>query len=519
MNLFADYLKRGCSHHRAPASLLGLLALLVLSVSQPSQAQSFGTCNSRMFMDVANTPTSTLYSVTYASTPFTRTSLGPAASARNAIGYNPSDNYIYGISWLGMSGNSLVRVANDGSSTNLGVISNLPVANYNAGVISPAGDYYVMASTSGTTLYRVNIATRVATAITLSSSITVADFAWHNGFLWGISAGTLVRVNPSDGAVTTIGSSSPVNSALAMWGFSNGLFSGNGSRVYAIDPATAAATLMSTLSPGTSTGDGANCAGASIQFNADLSVTKTNTPAQGSNDLLTDGYVPGEVRTYSIVVSNTEAGSFGAQNVVVNDPLPAGVDAASASWTCTPTVGDAVCGAASGTGALNDVGLDLPPGSAATYLLTLTVPAGFTGNLTNTATITPPVTVNDSNAANNVATDVDIQSQADLYVTKTSAVATLMAGQTATYTVVAGNNGPSDASNSVVSDDWTTTPGLDCSAGPATCAASGTVGTQCPAPASVTPAALRTGLVIPALPNGGIVTFTLQCAVTATGLP
>jgi hypothetical protein len=83
---------------------------------------------------------------------------------------------------------------------------------------------------------------------------------------------------------------------------------------------------------------------------------------------------------------------------------------------------------------------------------------------------------------------------------------------------VATNNGPSAANNAIVSDDWTTVPGLDCSTGTATCAASGTAGTQCPAPASVTPAALQAGLAIPVFPNGGIVTFTLQCTVTATGL-
>jgi hypothetical protein len=110
------------------------------------------------------------------------------------------------------------------------------------------------------------------------------------------------------------------------------------------------------------------------------------------------------------------------------------------------------------------------------------------------------------------------RASANLSITKASTTTPVTAGGTITYSIVATNNGPSAANNAIVSDDWTTVPGLDCSTGTATCAASGTGGTQCPAPASVTPAALQAGLAIPVFPNGGIVTFTLQCTVTASGL-
>ncbi|RYE65731.1 MAG: DUF11 domain-containing protein, partial [Oxalobacteraceae bacterium] len=109
---------------------------------------------------------------------------------------------------------------------------------------------------------------------------------------------------------------------------------------------------------------------------------------------------------------------------------------------------------------------------------------------------------------------------ADLSITKTDNVGTVTSDGTTTYTVVATNNGPAAANNPVVRDDWTLVPGLDCSTatgppGVAACAASGTVGTQCPA--TVTPELLQTGLAIPALPSGGVVTFTVLCRVTATG--
>ena len=108
---------------------------------------------------------------------------------------------------------------------------------------------------------------------------------------------------------------------------------------------------------------------------------------------------------------------------------------------------------------------------------------------------------------------------ADLSVTKTSTTSPVTPGGNIAYSIVATNNGPSAVANPIVSENWTALPGLDCSTttggGIATCVASGTAGTQCPA--TVTPELLQTGLAIPALPSGGVVTFTLLCRVTATG--
>ncbi|WP_331050504.1 beta strand repeat-containing protein, partial [Gemmatimonas sp.] len=386
----------------------------VLSIVQPS----FDTCDGRMFLDQVNSAmtVSTFYNVGYVSVPFTYSSPGTGA-ARNGIGYNPADNYIYGIDWVAGTGNELIRVGSDGSTYNMGTIASLPVSNYNNGVISPAGDYYLMSGFGGTTLYRVDVTSRTATPITLSQSIQVSDFAWYNGLLYGISGGQLVSANPVTGAVAVLGSTSPLNSAIAMWGFTNGILATSGNSIYAIDPLTGAATLMSSA-PASNNADGANCPSAPILFNADISTTKTNTPASGVNDLAGDTYVPAAVRTYTLVVSNTST-SFGAQNITVSDPVPTGIDPATVSWTCASTSGGARCGAASGSGALNDTGLDLPPSAVATYLVTMTVPAGFSGDLSNVVTITPPATINDTNAANNTATDVD-QSAPLLTIRKTS---------------------------------------------------------------------------------------------------
>lgn len=133
----------------------------------------------------------------------------------------------------------------------------------------------------------------------------------------------------------------------------------------------------------------------------------------------------------------------------------------------------------------------------------------------NTATVEAPRGMTDTNPANNTATDRDtVVYVADLTINKSNPSGPVVTGSTTTYTIVATNLGPSGSNNAVVTDNWTSMQGLDCSAGPVTCTASGTATTACPAPASVTPAALQAGVVIPVFPSGGVVTFTLTCLVT-----
>lgn len=381
------------------------------AVTQPD----FGTCDGRMYLSITNSsPTpdqTTLHNINYATNPFTLPVLGVGSIAYNAIGYNPLDNYLYGIENDAFSGNELLRIGSDGSTLNLGTITlstggNLLDASYYAGAISPTGDYYTISAGSvSSRLYRVNLSTRVATLISLSQAINVQDFVWVNGLLYTVESGQLLSIDPVTGAVTTIGSTGALSSAFALWGSPTGLFGWSGSSsFYKIDLATGQTTVISTM-PTATGADGANCPTAPILFSTDVAVTKTNTPAQGTNDLPGDGYTQGSARTYSIVVSNI--GPFGVQNATVSDPVPAGIDPATVSWTCGSATGGAVCGATSGTGALNDTGLDLPRNATVTYQLTMTVPAGFTGDLANVVTVSLPSGTTDTNPANNSATDVD----------------------------------------------------------------------------------------------------------------
>lgn len=603
-------------------------------VSQPN----FGTCDGRMFLSQGptNTVNTTLQRVDTGTNPFTYPALGIGSDVYNGMGYNPLDNYLYAIRHNGGVGTSLLRIGADGSTLNLGSVAGLPAGSWVNGTFSDTGVFYVMAGGGVDVMRAIDISSNTSSNINLSSSVSAADFAWYDGLIYAVQPnGQLRSINTSTGQVVNIGSPSGTNNYGAMYASSTGLFgnANNGTGFFQFDPVTGARTLVSS-SPSAVVNDGANCPLAPISFAADLAVTKTNMPTAGASDLADDVYLPGETRTYTLVARNI--GPFGAQNVTVSDPVPAGIAAATVSWTCGTTTGGAACGVPSGTGALLDTGLDLPVGASATYTITLTVPADFSGDLVNTVTVTPGASNTDPNPGNNVAADTDqrrptlrlvktwsgaaindavtisatgtpapvgtpslasvantagetdtgaafgvtpgatytltevfTSGNADQYARSLTCIGNTGAGAALAYTadaltgaltvgntageivctfanqrrvadvsivksadanpVVAGgsmsfalvvtNNGPAAANNVVVADTWTTQPGLDCSAGPATCTASGTPGTQCPAPAGVTPAALQAGLTIPALPSGGVVTLGLTCQVTATGAP
>ena len=495
---------------RIVASGAVAMGLLVLLPAQAQAQSSFGTCDARIFFDQVNSnPTpdqATLSEVNYVTSPFTYTALG-SGLARNAIGYNPLDNYIYGIEWDNASGNELVRVASDGSSTVVGTVAGLPSGNYTSGAISPTGQLYIREGSINNIVYRIDIATLTATAITLSQSFSVQDLAWHNGALYAIvNGGGLARIDPATGAttITSAASTTPITGSIAMWGFANALLAYYAPNIYAIDPLTGAATLLSPA-PTSFSGDGANCTLATFVLDADLSLTKTNTPGINNDvDQATDTYLPGTNVTYTIVVRNT--GPFGAENVTVSDPLPAGIT--TASWTCGAPTGGARCGAASGSGALNDTGADLPPASSLTYTFTVAVPADFTGPLSNTATVVPPSAVNDLTPSNNTATDTD-QARPTLTLRKISVGGVGSFGFT-------GNNGLTAQTLT------TTTAGTVVTGAPQTLSAAGAATTvtesTLPATYRVTDIActgLGTGgTATPDLGNGSVV---LDAAATAGG--
>jgi uncharacterized repeat protein (TIGR01451 family) len=201
-----------------------------------------------------------------------------------------------------------------------------------------------------------------------------------------------------------------------------------------------------------------------------------------------------------------------APTLSITDTLPTGITVSSvtssvpAVWTCTPNGGSTAFTCTSSAAVY--------PMMAATDIVTVTVDVAVAatacpGPNLNTATITTPA--NDTNAVNNSGSvSTTANCTADLAVTKTNGVTSLVSGATTVYDLVFTNNGPAAADGATVSD--TPDAGLSC----AVTSCSITNGAVCPA-SGLWPDLLSGGLTIATLPSTGTVSFGLTCTVTATG--
>lgn len=234
------------------------------------------------------------------------------------------------------------------------------------------------------------------------------------------------------------------------------------------------ATVLLVLSPG--------AASAGVTFDNEISTSITDGSATA---------VPGTTSTYTLVVAN--AGPDAAQPTI----SPTFTQGTVGNWTCAGTG----CGAAAGTGSINDTA-SLSPGGSVTYTIPLAIPSSAIGIVTASITIDPTSGTDDP--ANNTAADTDtLVPSADLSVTKTDGVTSVKPGQEVVYTIVATNNGPSNLDASVIDDvpailedvSWT-------------CAATG--GETCPA-ASGTGDLNESGFSFSA---GGTLTYTVTGTVS-----
>ncbi|GEM_PF-1041910 len=373
-----------------------------------------------MFFSYGSTSNVTLHRVDKASNPFDYPALGSAAGyAYNAIGFNPVDGFLYAIPY---NSNNLIRIDANGTYTDLGAVAGLPSGTYVAGEIDNLGNYYVkVGSAASNVMYKIDIPSRTATAITLDKTFLAGDFAFNpiDGLLYGVQttpaagAGKLLSINPATGAVNVIGSSNSPNNFTAMFGSSTGETFGIGisGGFYQFNLITGERVLIAN-SPAGSAADGAHCVNSTIKFNTDLYVTKTDNKTY---------YIPGATTTYTVVVGNN--GPFGSMGAKVSDPVPTGIPAANVSYTATVSGGATTTVTGTQTGAINDV-VDLPVGGKVTYTVTVTVPLDYTGDLINTVTVTPPSNTTDSDMSNNSVTDIDTAACFKPAVTSGTALAT-----------------------------------------------------------------------------------------------
>ncbi|UZN02551.1 beta strand repeat-containing protein [Cellulomonas sp. S1-8] len=303
----------------------------------------------------------------------------------NAVDYRPSDNYLYGVA----SNGQLVRIQHDGTATQLGTIAGVSTGQY-SGAFGAANTLYVRPTGSSTSMRAVDVVARTSTAVTLSEAVTMNDFTFWQGYLWGVevAAGpgtipirTLKRISTT-GQVTSIDvtnlfpdtddSTGGLGTGYgAAWVYGNGnlAFSynntGNITQLRVTNPSATlpTAALVSTIAgPPTSQNDGAT----SPSSPTDLTVDVTS-PAPAA---------PSAPITWTVVVTNSgDAGSSGA---TFNFPVPTGVGLTDAGLDtgCTLTSGVVQC-----------VVGQLAPAASDTYTFTGTAPASQPVSTSSTVTI------------------------------------------------------------------------------------------------------------------------------------
>ncbi|MEG4017752.1 DUF4347 domain-containing protein, partial [Microcoleus sp. S36a_B3] len=176
-----------------------------------------------------------------------------------------------------------------------------------------------------------------------------------------------------------------------------------------------------------------------ITPNADLATTKTGSTTA----------VPGSSVSYSIATLNN--GPSPAQAVTITDSIVPGLTGVTASNDGTY---DAV------TGIVTFPPVAIANGETVNRTIGFTVPLTATSisNTARSSSITPDLTPNNNNGTDPSATvSTSVSPGADI-VTQKTAPASIKAGDTLIYTITTSNNGPSTATNLVITDSLI--PGL-----------------------------------------------------------
>lgn len=254
----------------------------------------------------------------------------------------------------------------------------------------------------------------------------------------------------------------------------------------------------------------------------DLTVTKTNNVSGFA--------VQGSMFVWTIKVTNQGGTAVNFENgtTIFNDQLPTGADYANLNTingsriTNFGYISCSVNGSKLLTCVASGGRVTIGPNTG-NFSLTVEATPNSIGGLTNTSGIVDPnssitdelgVTITESTRGNNTAANsLNVTADADLQISKTDGVEGVSAGGSINYTIVVKNNGPSSADGAVFSDpvvENITVSNVTCG--------SATLGAVCPNEADTTILAMQgVGIVIPTLPNGGSVTFTVTGTAGTSG--
>ncbi len=216
----------------------------------------------------------------------------------------------------------------------------------------------------------------------------------------------------------------------------------NGALVVGSGVATAALTIVAGSEP---TNDGDTNANTNMTLDlgfapqVDLRVDKSTTA--------TSAAAGGNV-TYTITATND--GPLNATGVTVTDTIPVGASVVSATGgTGTPVV-TPPSGSTPGT-VIYTVGSLAAAATSSPLTLVLGIPANATGTVVNNVAVAG--TELETNSSNNTdSVNLPVTRAASLVITKSDSPDPVVAGSNVTYTLTVRNDGPSTASNVVVTD-------------------------------------------------------------------
>jgi uncharacterized repeat protein (TIGR01451 family) len=222
-----------------------------------------------------------------------------------------------------------------------------------------------------------------------------------------------------------------------------------------MDPAsTATITIVGTISPSTAAGTITNKAVVSSALPDDPSDNTANDPATvvAEADLSIEKSRVGQLSAGESITYTITAINHGPASVIgalINDVLP--IEILSPTWTCVGSAGG-VCGSLSGMSNIATT-VNLPVDAKVTFTVSGTASSSASGLVSNTATISAPPGITDSNAANNASTDTsNVAVRTALSIAKSNNAASVIPGTATTYVLVVRNAGPAAAAAAPVTD-------------------------------------------------------------------
>ncbi|MCW4468234.1 choice-of-anchor L domain-containing protein [Flavobacterium sp. MFBS3-15] len=290
------------------------------------------------------------------------------------------------------------------------------------------------------------------------ADIVVTNTNGQNTYIAGTTTVYTVTVSnqgPDTALNVNVSNAVPAGITNFTWTGSNGT-AGSGALADVLDELAAGETVTYTITAGIPAGYTGNlvsetqvtsltadpvpacpaCTDTDIQGSANLVTTKVITSSANNQ------YTAGTDLVYKITITNQ--GPTEAQNVSVQDMIPAGLPVANVTWSGNGT---------EGTGNLADAIPVLAVGETVIYTLTVPVPSGYDqeANIANTVNVTSS-TPDPVPACPGCSVTATPNPLANIVTLKTNGQDKYDQGTVTTYTITVSNPGPSDAYNVYVED-------------------------------------------------------------------